>query len=313
MKSHDLRLFLPLIEQSEREIILILFLRKYDIMEIRNISSTSVLRNGVKMPVLGLGVYKSKDGQEVINAIHHALGAGYRHIDTASFYRNEEGVGEAIRSSSVPREEIFVTTKVWIDEQGYEETLRAFERSLERLKMDYVDLYLVHWPVPGKYLESWKALETLYEEGKVRAIGVSNCLEHHLKELISNNSIKPMVVQNEFHPRLVQQSLLDFCGKEEIQYEAWSPLMRGKIFRNEVLEDLAEKYEKTIAQIAIRWDLQKNVVTIPKSVHKERIIENAAVFDFELSPLDMQRIDALDREERTGAHPDHFLEHFEEE
>ncbi|MCX2837964.1 aldo/keto reductase [Salinimicrobium sp. MT39] len=279
-------------------------------MDIGNINGTTTLHNGVTMPVLGLGVYKAKEGSEVIESVHHALDAGYRHIDTASFYENESGVGEAIKSSKIPREEIFVTTKVWNDDQGFEETLKAFDKSLEKLGLDYIDLYLIHWPVPGKYVETWKALEKLYSEGKVKAIGVSNFLEHQLKDILNDCSIKPMVLQNEFHPRLVQQSLIDFCKRSQIQYEAWSPLMRGEVFKNPLLKELAKKYGKTVAQLVIRWDLQKGVVTIPKSVHRNRIFENADVFDFEISEENMRRIDALDREERTGAHPDDFMDHF---
>lgn len=279
-------------------------------MKIRDITSATTLYNGVNMPVLGLGVYKANNGEEVINAIHYALKAGYRHIDTASFYHNETGVGEALKTAEVPREEIFMVTKVWNDDQGFQNTLNAFEVSLKKLGLEYIDLYLMHWPVPGKYLETWRALEKLYKEGKVKAIGVCNCLEHHLKDILEHGEIKPMVVQNEFHPRLLQQPLLDFCKQHDIQYEAWAPLMRGKILDDETLKSIAEKYQKTTAQILIRWDLQKGVVTIPKSVHKNRIFENADVFDFELTAADVKLIDSLDREERTGAHPDDFMDYF---
>ncbi|GHA49636.1 glyoxal reductase [Salinimicrobium marinum] len=279
-------------------------------MELLDINSKVTLLNGVKMPVLGLGVYKAKNGQQVINAIHYALDAGYRHIDTASFYNNEEGVGEAIRKGNVAREEIFVTTKVWNDDHGFDNTLKAFEASRQKLQLDYIDLYLIHWPVPGKYLETWKALEQLYRERKVKAIGVCNCMEHHLQDIMDNSEIKPMLLQNEFHPRLVQQELLDFCKENQIQYEGWSPLMRGQILTNETLKGLAEKYRKSVAQITLRWNLQKGVVAIPKSVHKHRIEENADIFDFSLSEEEMNLIDSLDREERTGAHPDHFMDHF---
>lgn len=279
-------------------------------MKISDINSAATLHNGVEMPVLGLGVYKAGNGEEVINAIHYALKAGYRHIDTASFYNNEAGVGEALRTAEVSREEIFVATKVWNDDQGFQNTLSAFEDSAQKLGLDYIDLYLMHWPVPVKYLETWRAIESLYKEGKVRAIGVCNCLEHHLEDILEHCEIKPMVVQNEFHPRLMQQPLLDFCKKHNMQYEAWAPLMRGKILNNQTLKSIAEKHRKTTAQILIRWDLQKGVVTIPKSVHQNRIIENAAVFDFALTEADMQSIDSLDRDERTGAHPDDFMDYF---
>ena len=279
-------------------------------MKIKDIGTYIQLNNGVKMPLLGLGVYKTKEGKEVREAIHYAFEAGYRHIDTASYYENEEGVGQAIKSSNIPREEIFLTTKVWNDEQGNEKTLRAFDNSLKKLGLEYVDLYLIHWPVPGKYLETWRAFEKIHQEGRARAIGVCNCLQHHLEDFLSHSEIKPMVLQNEFHPRLIQQDLIKFCKENEIQYEGWSPLMRGRILQNETLKDLASHYRKTIAQIILRWHLQKGVVVIPKSVHKNRIQENADVFDFELNTEDMRVIDSLDRGERTGAHPDNFVEHF---
>lgn len=278
-------------------------------MRLENIKGTTKLSNGVNMPNIGLGVYKTRNGGEVVNAIHSALEVGYRHIDTASMYNNEEGVGEAIRSGGVPREEIFVTTKVWNNNEGYKNTLYAFKTSLEKLQFNYIDLYLIHWPT-AKYLETWKALEKLYSDGKVRAIGVSNCMVHHLEEIKTSAEVSPMVLQNEFHPRLVQQSIIDYCGKNSIQYQAWSPLMRGGIFEIEELKQLAKIYDKTVAQLVIRWSLQKGVMTIPKSVHKGRILENSQVFDFEISREDMARIDSLDKEERTGAHPDNFMEHF---
>ncbi len=279
-------------------------------MEIENISSATKLHNGVKMPVLGLGVYKAENGTEVIQAIHHAFEAGYRHIDTASFYENEGGVGEAIQTSGINRSDIFLTTKVWNNDQGFESTLKAFDVSLSKLGTEYVDLYLIHWPVPGKFPETWRALEQLYDEGRVKAIGVSNFLVHHLDNIIKNCRIKPMVVQNEFHPRLVQQPLLNFCLENDIQYEAWSPLMRGHILQNKTLQSIGEKYGKTAAQVVLRWDLQKGVVTIPKSVHRERIIENAEIFDFRLSEHEVREIDTLDTAERTGADPDDFMDHF---
>ncbi|MDR1877201.1 MAG: aldo/keto reductase [Flavobacteriaceae bacterium] len=279
-------------------------------MKITDISGSTILSNGVKMPYLGLGVYKAEDGQEVINAIHHALDAGYRHVDTATYYYNEEGVGKAIRTSSIQREEIFVTTKVWFSQQKYKDTLKSFETSMQKLGLEYLDLYLIHWPHPDYFLEAWKAMEELYHAGRIRAIGVCNCMQHHLQSIIELGGASPMVNQVEFHPNLIQKELLDFCKQNNIQYEAWSPLKRGGLFNEPVLLELAEKHTKNIAQILIRWDLQKGVVTIPKSTKKERIVSNADVFNFELSEEDMKRIDDLDNNDRTGAHPDHFLEYF---
>lgn len=274
--------------------------------QITNLQGTFTLHNGVKMPYFGLGVYLSEDGTEVINAVKWALDAGYRHIDTASIYKNEEGVGQAIKDSNVAREDIFVVSKVWNADQGYESTIRAFNDSLERLQLEYLDLYLIHWPVKGKYTETWKALEQLYREKKIRAIGVSNFLQHHLEDLLSTAEIVPMVNQMEFHPYLVQQELLDFCRKHQIQYEAWSPMMQGKIFELDAFKELAKKYNKSIAQIVLRWDLQKGVVTIPKSSKKDRIVANAALFDFELSAEDMALLDAMDKQHRFGPDPDNF-------
>ncbi|UOY08779.1 aldo/keto reductase [Muricauda sp. SCSIO 64092] len=274
--------------------------------EITDLQGTFTLNNGVKMPYFGLGVYLSKDGQEVIDAIKWAVESGYRHIDTASVYKNEDGVGEGVKQCGVPREDLFVVSKVWNTDQGYETTLKAFEASLERLDMEYLDLYLVHWPVAGKYKDTWKALEKLYAEGRIRAIGVSNFLQHHLEDLLTEASVVPMVNQMEFHPFLVQQDLIDFCNKNTIQYEAWSPMMQGKIFGMEEFQQLAGKYNKSIAQIVLRWDLQKGVVTIPKSSKKERIIANADIFDFELSETDVALLDAMHRGQRFGPDPDNF-------
>lgn len=273
---------------------------------ITDINGSFTLHNGVKMPYFGLGVYLSKEGDEVINSVKWALQSGYRHIDTAAIYNNEEGVGEGIKTSGVPREEVFLVSKVWNSEQGYEATIKAFETSLQKLDTEYLDLYLIHWPVKGKYKETWKALEELYRQKRVRAIGVSNFLQHHLEDLMANASIVPMVNQMEFHPYLVQQQLLDFCRVNRIQYEAWSPLMQGQIFDMEVFKEMAAKYEKTIAQLVLRWDLQKGVVTIPKSSKKQRIIDNAAIFDFAISEKDMAVLDKLDKGKRFGPDPDNF-------
>lgn len=270
------------------------------------LNEATTLHNGVKMPWLGLGVYKVENGTEVINAVKTALQVGYRSIDTASFYKNEEGVGQGIRESGIPREEIFVTTKVWNSEQGYESTLQSFEDSLARLGLDYLDLFLIHWPVAGKYKDTWRALEKLYKEGRVRAIGVSNFHIHHLKDLMENAEIKPMVNQVELHPRLSQVELRSFCKEQGIQIEAWSPIMRGRLLDNEVLAEIGKKYNKTTTQVILRWDYQHGIVTIPKSVHKQRIKENAAIFDFELTPSEMSQIDGLNQNIRTGADPDNF-------
>jgi diketogulonate reductase-like aldo/keto reductase len=275
-------------------------------MKITDINGAVELRNGVHMPYFGLGVFQVKDGKEVKQAAKHAITIGYRHIDTASLYGNERGVGQAINESGIPRKEIFVTSKVWNSDQGYDKTLRAFDVSLKLLSFDYLDLYLVHWPVKGKYIETWKALERLYTEGRVRAIGVSNFLRHHLEDLLQQCNETPMVNQMEFHPRLIQQDLIDYCLQHNIQYEAWSPLMQGRVFHIPELRSLAVKYRKDVAQLVLRWNLQKGVVTIPKSIHKERIVSNAQIFDFEILSEDIKAIDQLDKHERVGADPDNF-------
>ncbi|EPR28093.1 Aldo/keto reductase family protein [Geobacillus sp. WSUCF1] len=264
------------------------------------------LHNGVKMPWVGLGVYKVKEGKEVRSAVRTALEIGYRHVDTAAFYENEEGVGQAIRESGIPREQVFVTTKVWNTDQGYETTLKAFDKSLKKLGFDYVDLYLVHWPVKGKYKETYKALEKLYKDGYVRAIGVSNFQIHHLQDVMADCEIKPMVNQVEYHPRLTQKELLTFCRENGIQLEAWSPLMRGEILSEPTIVDIGRKYGKTPAQVVLRWDLQHGVVTIPKSVTPARIKENADIFDFSLTDEEMKQIDALNLNKRVGPDPDNF-------
>lgn len=258
------------------------------------------------MPWLGLGVYKVEEGHEVVSSVKTALELGYRSIDTASFYENEEGVGKAIRESGMKREDLFITTKVWNNEQGYENTLEAFDRSLHKLGLEYIDLYLVHWPVPGKFVETYKALEHLYEQGKVRAIGVSNFLIHHLEELRKEANILPMVNQVEFHPQLFQKDLLQYCKDNHIQLEAWGPLARGNYLDDPVLNELGKKYNKTPAQIILRWDYQHGVVTIPKSIKKHRQEENAAIFDFELTAEEMEQINRLNVNKRTGKHPDEF-------
>jgi diketogulonate reductase-like aldo/keto reductase len=275
-------------------------------MNITDINGTVQLANGVQMPYFGLGVFKTKEGQEVIDSVTYALDAGYRHIDTAAIYGNEEGVGIAIEKNATGRKDIFLTTKVWNADQGYDSTLKAFDTSLAKLKTDYLDLYLIHWPVKGKYKETWRALEKLYADGRVKAIGVSNFLQHQLEDLFQSANVIPMVDQLEFHPYLVQQPLLDFCKQHNVQYEAWSPLMQGKAFDVPLLKELAAKYQVSVAQLVLRWDLQKDVVTIPKSIRQDRVISNAQLFSFEISQEDVLKIDALDRGERVGPDPDNF-------
>ncbi|MFD2210866.1 aldo/keto reductase [Virgibacillus halophilus] len=274
----------------------------------KQLDDTTTLSNGVKMPWFGLGVYKVEDGRTATDAVRTAISYGYRSIDTASFYQNEIGVGEGIRQAGIPREKLFVTSKVWNDQQGYEKTLQAFSDSLEKLGLDYLDLYLIHWPVKGRYKDTWRALEKLYRDKKVRAIGVSNFHVHHLENLMAGAEVKPMVNQVEYHPHLTQQPLKSFCERQNIQLEAWSPLKRGQLFENQVLAEIGEKYQKTIAQVILRWDLQNHVVTIPKSIHADRIRENADVFDFSLSDEDMRAIDALNRNDRSGTNPDSYDE-----
>ncbi len=264
------------------------------------LTDSATLHNGVKMPWLGLGVWMAADGEEVQRAVRWAIETGYRHIDTAAVYRNEEGVGQAIKDSGIVRDELFVTTKVWNANQGYDTTLAAFDESMKKLQLDYLDLYLIHWAVPGKYLETWRALEKLYRDGRVRAIGVANFMPEHLQDVMDHSDIKPMVDQVEFHPLLTQRRLLEFCRANQIQLEAWSPLFRGgEVLSDPVIGEIAEKHAKTPAQVILRWDLQQDVITIPKSVHQERIQENAEVFDFTLSAEEMDRIAALDANRRA--------------
>lgn len=275
-----------------------------------HLQDTTTLHNGVKMPWLGLGVYKVQEGEEVVSSVKAAIRNGYRSIDTAAVYGNEEGVGQAIRESiaelGIKREDLFVTSKLWNADQGFDTALQAYEVSLKKLGFDYLDLYLIHWPVKGKYKESWKALESIYKDGKVRAIGVSNFHIHHLDDVMQDAELKPVVNQIEFHPLLLQKELLDYCKRAEIQLEAWSPLAQGQIIDNELLRGIAAKYGKSVAQIVLRWDLQHGVVTIPKSIKEQRIVENADVFDFELSDDDMSAIDALNENRRIGPDPDNF-------
>ena len=264
------------------------------------------LNDGNQMPILGLGVWQVAPGKETRRAVGFALEIGYRLIDTAKLYGNERDVGAAVRESGIPREEIFVTTKLWNDDHGYEPALRAFERSRQELGLDYVDLYLIHWPVPRLRQESWKALLRLREQGLVRSIGVSNYTIRHLQELLPATPIPPSVNQVEFHPFLYQRELLEFCQSRGIKVEAYSPLARGRRMKDPVTVEMAARYARTPAQVMIRWSIQHGLVVIPKSVRPERIRENATVFDFELTPKDMGRLDALDEGSHVAWNPDNL-------
>jgi len=261
------------------------------------------LNNGVEIPMFGLGTFQMRSGKETQQAVLSALEAGYRLIDTAQMYENEEDVGIALKKRGIPREEVFITTKLWNSEHGYQKALNACEESLEKLGLPYVDLYLIHWPVQGLRNETWKAMQTLLEKGKCRAIGVSNYMIRHLEELLANSDVIPTVNQVEFSPYLYLKDLLEFCHSHKVQLEAYSPLTKGHKLNDPKLAIVAKKYSKTPAQILIRWVLQKDVVVIPKSSHKERILENADVFDFEISPEDMKQLDSFNQNMRTSWDP----------
>ena len=263
------------------------------------------LNNGIRMPQLGFGVFKVEDDQAT-TAVKNALQVGYRSIDTAMYYKNEKGVGKAIRESSIPREDLFITTKVWNSDQGYDNTLCAFEESLERLGFEYVDLYLIHWPTPqfDRYVDTYKALEKLYQEDRVKAIGVCNFDINHLKRILTECDVKPVVNQVECHPYFSQVELKDFCAKHDIFIEAWGPLEQGgEVLKDPVVVEISTEHQKTPAQIVLRWHLQNHTIVIPKSVTPSRIEENFDVFDFELTQEEMARINALNKNRRKGAVP----------
>ena len=263
------------------------------------------LNNGIRMPQLGFGVFKVEDDQAT-TAVKNALQVGYRLIDTAMYYQNEKGVGKAIRESTIPREDLFITTKVWNSDQGYDNTLCAFEESLNRLGLEYVDLYLIHWPTPqfDRYVDTYKALEKLYQEARVKAIGVCNFDINHLERILTECDVKPVVNQVECHPYFSQVELKDFCAKHDIFVEAWGPLEQGgEVLKDPVVVEISTEHQKTPAQIVLRWHLQNHTIVIPKSVTPSRIEENFDVFDFELTQEEMARINALNKNHRKGAVP----------
>lgn len=260
------------------------------------------LNNGVEIPRIGYGTF-TIDNESVTALVESALKVGYRHIDTASFYQNEKGVGKAIKNSGIPRGEIFITSKVWMDSLGYEKTIASFEQTLADLEVSYLDLFLLHWPRPlGP--ESWKALETLYKEGRVRAIGVSNYNIRLLKELMEGLDTAPAVNQIELHPRLQRKDLLTFCTDNDITVEAWAPIMKGKVVNIPLLNEIGGKYGKTAVQVTLRWHLQNGIIVLPKASSESRMIENLTISDFKLSDGEMELIDSLDRGERVGLEPE---------
>lgn len=263
------------------------------------------LNNGLTMPQLGLGVWQVDNGQEAINAIHWAIDAGYRHIDTAKIYKNEEAVGKALATASVPREDIWLTTKVWNDDIRAGRTTAAIDESLARLGVDYVDLMLLHWPVDG-YVAAWKELEQALADGKVRTIGLSNFLEPHLNDILEVATVKPAVNQIEYHPYLVQADAINVCDEHNIAITAWSPLMQGNFKDEPLFAEIAKAYGKTPAQIVLRWCLQNDIIIIPKSSNKDRIAQNADLFDFEISEPHMIAIDELERGHHFGPDPMNF-------
>ena len=271
-----------------------------------NLSSTLKLNNGVDIPLLGLGVFRAPEGDETYNAVRYAIEAGYKHVDTAMVYNNERSVGKAIKDSGIKREDIFITTKLWNENMRQGNQYQAFEDSLERLQVDYIDLYLIHWPVKEKYVESWKVLEQIYKEGRARAVGVSNFHIHHLEDIFAASDLIPAVNQVECSPWLTQVELVDYTQSKGIIFEPYSPLGSGQLTDNELLSSIAKKYNKTAAQLTLKWGLQRGFINIPKSIHKERIIENSQIFDFELNAEDMDAIFALNKDKRTGANPDNF-------
>ncbi len=272
-----------------------------------NIKSLMGLNNGEKIPIFGFGTYLNDKGKQAIDSILYALEIGYRHIDTATFYGNEREIGQAIFKSDIPRKEIFVTTKLWNSDHGYQNALDAFNLSLEKLGLDYVDLYLIHWPVENLRLESWRALQKLYNDGLCKSIGVSNYMERHLEELLNQSDIVPVVNQVEFSPFLYLRKLQNYCESQDIALESYSPLTKGYKLKDSKLNEIAQKYTKSTAQILIRWCLQKGVIVIPKSIQKEHIKENANVFDFNISESDMIKLGNLNENYHSSWDPTHVI------
>ena len=274
-------------------------------------SDNFTLINGYKIPCVGFGTWQTPDGDTAVSSVKAALSFGYKHIDTAAVYGNEKSVGTGIAESKVSREELFVTSKVWNKDRGYEKTIAAFNKTLDDLGLDYLDLYLIHWPANAKQfsnwdeinLETWRAMTKLYKEGKIRAIGVSNFLPHHLESLMKTE-IPPMVNQIEFHPGQMQSETVDYCKKHNMLVEAWSPLGTGRMLSNEKLKEIAAKYDKSVAQLCIRWCLQNEVLPLPKSVTPSRIQENSEIFDFVISNEDMSLINSMEYCGGSGMNPD---------
>jgi 2,5-diketo-D-gluconate reductase A len=275
-------------------------------MALNNVPNLT-LNDGARMPQLGLGVWQVPN-RTVTAAVRTAFQAGYRSIDTAALYRNESGVGEAIAASGIPREELFITTKLWNSDQGYDDAMRGFDESIRKLRLEYVDLYLIHWPTPARnrYVETWKAFEKLKADGRVRSIGVSNFHIPHLRRILDESETVPAVNQIELHPYLPQEELRAFHAKHGIVTESWSPLAQGKLLRDRTILGLAQKYGRSPAQIVLRWHIQHGLVVIPKSVTPSRIRENIDVFDFELAEDDMRALAELNNGRRTGLDPDTF-------
>lgn len=269
------------------------------------IDSTISLNNSVELPQLGLGVFQSAVGSETENAVRYALEAGYTQIDTAAIYRNESEVGKIVNSGIVPRESVFVTSKLWTTNLSYADAKQGFNETMERLGFDYLDLYLIHWPT-NDWQGAWRAMEELYQEGRVKAIGISNLLAHHLNKLLENCTVHQAVNQYEMHPYLQQPELRKLCEDNDIAVTAWAPIMKGRVLEVPVLLAVGEKYSKNAVQVTLRWLLQLGVIAIPKSVNKNWVEANADLFDFGLSEEDMTTINSLDKDERLGPHPDTF-------